>query len=156
MDDATRTIEIERKITTKLENTELPGELYEVHRGLKGCARNERCDAVPLAWMLETCTEFKLQLETFMRTLGSMGIAGSDLGRPALAGLSSFTWVEETIAKAKLCDDDVNVKAKVVDLGPHGWPRPLGFGFGGRLLLARRGRVCLSLTKRQWYYWWPW
>ena len=34
------------------------------------------------------------------------------LGRPALAGLSSLTtWVEETIAKAKLCDD---VKARVV------------------------------------------
>ena len=47
-----------------------------------------------------------------MRTLGSLGIAGSDLGRPAPAGLSSFTtWVEETIAKAKLCDD---VKAQVM------------------------------------------
>ena len=73
---------------------------------MNGCVRDERCDAVPLAWVLDTCTEYKLQLETFMRTLGSLGIAGSDLGRPALAGLSSFTtWVEETIAKAKLCDD---------------------------------------------------
>ena len=79
---------------------------------MKGCARDERCDAVPLAWMLDTCTEYKLQLETFMRTLGSLGIAGSDLGRPALTGLSSFTtWVEETITKAKLCDD---VKAQVM------------------------------------------
>ena len=112
MGDATRTIEIERKNTSRFENTELSGELHEVHRGLKGCARDERCDAVPLAWMLDTCTEHKLQLETFMRTLGSLGIAGSDLGRPALAGLSSFTtWVEETIAKAKLCGD---VKAQVM------------------------------------------
>ena len=106
MGDATRTIEIERKITTQFENTELSGELHEVHRGLKGCARDERCYAVLLARMLETCTEFKLQLETCMRTLDPMGIIGSDLGRPALAGLSSFTtWVEVTIAKAKLCDD---------------------------------------------------
>ena len=103
---------IERKITTQFENTELPGELHEVHRGLKGCARDERCDAVPLAWMLDTCTRYKLQLETFMRTLDSLGIAGSDLGRPALARLSSVTtWVAETIAKAKLCDD---VKAQVM------------------------------------------
>jgi hypothetical protein len=112
MDDATRTIEIERKITTQFENTELSGELHEVHRGLKECARDELCDPVPLAWMLDTLTEHKLQLETFMRTLGSLGIAGSDLGRPALAGLSSFTtWVEETITKAKLCDD---VKAQAM------------------------------------------
>ena len=111
MDDATRTIEIERKVTTQLEDTELSGELHEVHRGLKGCARDERCGAVPLAWMLGTCTEYKIQLETFMRTLDSLGIAGSNLGRPALSGLSSFTtWVEETI-KAKLCDD---VKAQVM------------------------------------------
>ena len=101
------------------ENTELPGELHEVHRGLKGCARDERCDAVPLAWMLDTCTECKLQLETFMRTLGSLGIAGSDLGRPALAGLSSFTtWVEVTITKAKLCDD---VKAQGVRIFNKPW-----------------------------------
>ena len=44
-----------------------------------------------------------------MRTVDSMGIAGSDLGRPALAGLSSLTtWIsgiEETIAKAKSCGD---------------------------------------------------
>ena len=47
-----------------------------------------------------------------MRTFDSLGIAGSELGRPALAGLSSLTtWVEETIAKAKLCDD---VKVPVV------------------------------------------
>ena len=40
-----------------------------------------------------------------MRTFDSLGIAGSELGRPALAGLSSLiTWVEKTIAKAKLCD----------------------------------------------------
>ena len=106
MDDATRTIEIERKITTQFENTELSGELHEVHRGLKGRARDERCDAVPLAWMLDTCTEYTLQLETFTRTLDFLGIAGSDLGRPALTGLSSFTtWGEATIAKAKLCED---------------------------------------------------
>ena len=107
MDDATRTIEIERTINTQFENTELSGELHEVHRGLKGCARDERCDAVPLAWMLDTCTEYKLQVEASLRTFDSMGIAGSKLGRPALAaGLSSLTtWVEETIAKAKLCDD---------------------------------------------------
>ena len=106
MDDATRTIEIERKNTTQFENTELSGEPHEVHRGLKGCMRDERCDAVPLAWMLQTCTEYKLQVETSMRTFDSMGIAGSDLGRPALAGLSRFTtWVEETIAKTKSCDD---------------------------------------------------
>ena len=98
--------------TTKLKNTKLPGELHEDHRGLKGCARDERCGAVPLAWMLGTCTEFKLQLETSMRTLGSLGIAGSDLGRPAFSGLSSFTtWVEETSAKKKLCDD---AKAQVM------------------------------------------
>ena len=73
---------------------------------MKGCARDERCDAVPLAWMLDTCTEYKLQLETFMRTLDSLGIAGSDLGRPALAGLSSLiTIVEEAISKEKSCDD---------------------------------------------------
>ena len=76
MDDATRTIEIERKITTHSENTELSDELHEVHRGLEECTRDGRCDAVPLAWMLETCTEYKPQLETFMRTLGSLGIAG--------------------------------------------------------------------------------
>ena len=113
MDDATRMIEIEQKITTQFEHTELSGELHEVHRGLKGCARDEPCGAVPLVWMLDTCTEYKLQLETFMRTLGSLGIAGSDLGRPALVeGLSSFTtWVEETIAKAKICGD---VKAQVM------------------------------------------
>ena len=41
-----------------------------------------------------------------MRTFDSMGIADSDLGRPALAGLSSLTKiVEEAIAKAKSCDD---------------------------------------------------
>ena len=56
-DDATRTIEIERTITAQFENTELTGELHEVHRGLKGFARDERCDVVPLAWMLVTCTE---------------------------------------------------------------------------------------------------
>ena len=40
-----------------------------------------------------------------MRTFDFLGIAGSELGRPALAGLSSLTtWVEETIAKAKLLD----------------------------------------------------
>ena len=66
MDDATRTIEIERTITKQFENTELSGELHEVHRGLKGCARDKRCGAVPLVGMLETCTEFKLQLETNM------------------------------------------------------------------------------------------
>ena len=112
MDDATRTIEIERTITTQFDNTELSGELHEVHRGLKERARDERCDAVPLAWMLDTCTECKLQVEASLRTFDSIGIAGSDLGRPALAGLSSLTtWVEETIAKAKLCDD---VKEQVV------------------------------------------
>ena len=26
---------------------------------------------------------------------------------------------------------------------PIGWPLPLGFGLGGSLLLARRGRVCV-------------
>ena len=63
--------------------------------------------------MLGTCTEYKLQVEASLRTFDSMGIAGSKLGRPALAaGLSSLTtWVEETIAKAKLCGD---VKAQVV------------------------------------------
>ena len=58
---------------------------------------------MPLAWVLDTCTEFKLQVEASLRTFDSMGIAGSELGRPALAGLSSLTtWVEETIAKAQL------------------------------------------------------
>ena len=71
MDDATRTIEIERKIATQFENTELLGELHEAHRGLKGRARDERFDAVPLAWVLDTCTEQKLQLERSMRTLCS-------------------------------------------------------------------------------------
>ena len=70
MDGAIRTIEIEQKITTPFENTELSGELHEAHRGLKGCACDERCDAVPLAWMLKPSTEYKLQLETFTRTLG--------------------------------------------------------------------------------------
>ena len=109
MDDAKRTIEIERTTITKFENTELTGESHEVHRGLKGCARDERCDAVPLASILETCAKHKLRVEVNMRTAGFMGIAGSDLGRPALAGLSSLTTcisgVEETIAKAKSCDD---------------------------------------------------
>ena len=41
MDDATRTIEIERTITAQFEDTELSGELHEAHRGLKGCARDE-------------------------------------------------------------------------------------------------------------------
>ena len=41
-----------------------------------------------------------------MRTFDSLGIAGSELGRPALAGLSSLaTEVEGTIAKLKLCED---------------------------------------------------
>ena len=103
MDDATRTIEIERTITTQFENTELSGELHEVHRGLKGCVRDERCDTVPLASMLDSCTECKLQVEASLRTFDSLGIAGSELGRPALAGLSSLTtWVEETIAKGQL------------------------------------------------------
>ena len=57
MDDATTTIEIERMATKQFENTELPGELHEAHRGLKGRVRDERCDAVPLAWMLDACTE---------------------------------------------------------------------------------------------------
>ena len=109
IDDAKRTIEIERTIITKFENTELTGESHEVHRGLKGCARDEHCDAVPLASILETCAKYKLRNEVNMRTAGFMGIVGSDLGRPALAGLSSLTtWisgVEETIAKAKSCDD---------------------------------------------------
>ena len=65
--------------------------------------------------MLETCTAHKLQVETIVRAIGSMGIVGSDLGRPALAGLSSLTtWisgVEETIAKAKSCGD---VKAQAM------------------------------------------
>ena len=105
MDDAARTIEIERTITTQFENTELPGKRHEANRGLKGCARDERCDAVSLAWMLDNCTEYKLQVEASLRTFDSMCIAGSELGRPALAGLSSLTtWVEEAIAKAKLCD----------------------------------------------------
>ena len=75
--------------------------------------RDERCDAVPLVWMLGTCTEYKLQVEASLRTFGSLRIAGSELVRPAhAAGLYSLTtWVEETIAKAKLCDD---VKAQVV------------------------------------------
>ena len=55
---------------------------------------------------LDTCTEYELQVEPSMRTFDSLGIAGSELGRPALAGLPSLvTWVEETIAKVKLCDD---------------------------------------------------
>ena len=68
-------IEIERTVTTQFENTELSGELNEIHRGLKGCARDERFGAVPLAWMLDTCTEYKLQVETSLRTFDSMGIA---------------------------------------------------------------------------------
>ena len=50
-----------------------------------------------------------------MRAVDSISIASSDLGRPALAGLSSLTtWtneVEETISKAKSCDD---VKAQAM------------------------------------------
>ena len=73
---------------------------------MKGCARDERFDAVPLAWMLDTSTEYKLQVEASLRTFDSIGIAGSELGRPALAGLYSLaTWVEEAIAKVKLCED---------------------------------------------------
>ena len=112
MDDATRTIEIERAITTKIENIELPGELYEVHRGLKGCVRDERFVAVPLAWVLYTFAECKLQVEASLRAFDSLGIAGSELGRPALSGLSSLTtWAEEAVAKSKLCED---VKAQMV------------------------------------------
>ena len=52
--------------------------------------------------MLETCTAQKLQVEAVVRAVDSMGIAGSDLGRPALSGLSSLTtWisgVEKTIS----------------------------------------------------------
>ena len=93
-------------MTTQFENTELPGELHEAHRGLKGCVRDERCGTVPLACFLDTCTEWKLQVEASSRTFDSLGIAGSELGRPALAGLSSLTtWVEEAIAKVKLCED---------------------------------------------------
>ena len=56
--------------------------------------------------MLGTCTEFKLQVEASLRTFDSLGIAGSELGRPALAGLPSLTtWVKETIAKVQLLDD---------------------------------------------------
>ena len=41
-----------------------------------------------------------------MRTFDSLGIAGSELGRPALAGLTSLaTMVEETTAKWKQCED---------------------------------------------------
>ena len=94
----------------------MTGEPHEVHRDLKGCARDERCDAVPPASMLETSTAHRLQeVETIVRAVDSMGIAGSDLGRPALAGLSSLTtWisgVEETIATAESCDD---VKAQTM------------------------------------------
>ena len=93
-------------MTTQFENTELTGELHEAHRGLKGCVRDERCDTVPLASMLDSRTEFKLQVEASLRTFDSLGIAGSELGRPALAGLPSLTtWVEETIAKGQLLDD---------------------------------------------------
>ena len=106
MDDATRTIDIERTINTQFENTELPGELHEVHRGLKGGVRDERCDTVPLASMLDSCTEFKLQVEASLRTFDSLGIGGSELGRPALAGLPCLTTrVGETIAKGQLLDD---------------------------------------------------
>ena len=50
--------------------------------------------------------ECKLQVEAFLRTFDSLGIDGSELGRPALAGLSSLTTkVEETIAKGQLLDD---------------------------------------------------
>ena len=57
--------------------------------------------------MLGTCTKYKLQAKASLRTFDSMGIiAGSELGRPALAGLSSLTtWVEETIAKVQLLGD---------------------------------------------------
>ena len=106
MDNATRTIGIERITNTQFENTELSGELHEVHRGLKGGVRDERCDTVPLASTLDSCTECKLQVEAFLRTFDSLGIDGSELGRPALAGLSSLTTrVEETIAKGQLLDD---------------------------------------------------
>ena len=106
MDDATRTIEIERTINTQLENTELSGELHEIHRDLKGGVRDVRCDTVPLASTLDSCTECKLQVEANLRTYDSLGIDGSELGRPALAGLSSLTTcVEETIAKGQLLDD---------------------------------------------------
>ena len=55
---------------------------------------------MPLACLLDTCIEAK------MRTFDSLGIAGSELARPALAGLSSLaTGVEETVAKVKLCED---------------------------------------------------
>ena len=106
MDDATRTIEIERTINTQFENTELTGELHEIHRDLKGGVRDVRCDTVPLASTLDSCTELKLQVEANLRTYDSLGIDGSELGRPALAGLSSLTTcVEETIAKGQLLDD---------------------------------------------------
>ena len=80
--------------------------MHEVHRGLKGCVRDERCGTVPLACLPDTIAEYKLQTEANMRTFDSLGIAGSELGRPALAGLPSLaTGVEETIAKLKLCED---------------------------------------------------
>ena len=73
---------------------------------MKGGVRDERCDTVPLASTLDSCTECKLQVEAFLRTFDSLGIDGSELGRPALAGLSSLTTrVEETIAKGQLLDD---------------------------------------------------
>ena len=94
-------------MTAQFENTELSGELHQVHRDLKVCAQDERCGTVPLACFLDTCAEWEFQVEASSRTFGSLGIvAGSGLGRPALAGLSSLaTWVEEAIAKVKLCED---------------------------------------------------
>ena len=119
MDDATRTIEIERTINTQFENTELTGELHEIHRDLKGGVRDVRCDTVPLASTLDSCTECKLQVEASLRTFDSLGIDGSELGRPALAGLPSLTTcVEETIAKGQLLDDVMAQMEAIERLAP--------------------------------------
>ena len=66
-----------------------------------------------LACLPGTIAEYKLQTEANMRTcFDSLGIAGSELGRPALAGLTSLaTMAEETIAKWKQCED---ITAQVV------------------------------------------
>ena len=62
---------------------------------MKGCVRDEGCGTVPLACLMDTCAEYKLQIEANMRTFDSLGIAGSELGRPALAGLSSLATTVE-------------------------------------------------------------
>ena len=50
------------------------------------------------------------------------------------------------LVRLKLLDATRPLVVRPLARGPRvlvGWPLPLGFGLDGRLLLARRGRVCV-------------